>query len=135
MIASSALDDSDRRGELRLGDILAAAGVDAAEAVVLRHTHKADGLRGPEDLVPERLLEYTRRQGLSNKLGRSPARLWLVFIAEQGLRSRLLCAYDNHGEVLAERDSAYRYFNLALSDVLSALNDRLVINWSRDPVN
>ena len=122
-------------GDLSLGHVLAAAGLDLSELVVLRHTYTAGGLETAADLTPEKVLHYTRRQGISNKLGKTPPRLWLVFMADGGRRSRLLTAYENHGEVPEERREGLRYFDLRPSPALSSLVGRLVVEWSRDAVN
>jgi hypothetical protein len=122
-------------GDLALGHVLAAVGLNQAEVVVLRHTYTVDGLVAPSDLTPEKVLDYTRRQGLNNKLGRTPPRNWLVFMADGGRRSRFLTAYENHGEVPAQRTEDLRYFDLRPSEVMSSLVGRLVVEWSRDAVN
>ena len=122
-------------GDLTLGHVLAATGLDPSEVVILRHTYTADGLVAPSDLTPEKVLDYTRRQGINNKLGRTPPHHWLVFMADGGRRSRLLTAYENHGEVPAQRTEDLRYFDLRPSEVLSSLVGRLVVEWSRDAVN
>lgn len=121
-------------GDLTFGHILAATGIDLNDVVVLRHTYTADGL-AVGDLTPGNVLDYTRKQGLSNKLGRNPPRHWLIFMADGGRRSRLLAAYDNHGEVLDERTDSNRFFDLRPSELLMSLTDRLVVEWSRDAVN
>lgn len=122
-------------GDLNLGHVLAATGVDPADVVVLRHTYTEGGLESAADLTPEKVLDYTRRQGISNKLGKTPPRLWIVFMADGGRRSRLLVAYENHGELVEQRDELLRYFDLRPSPVLSSLVGRLVVEWSRDAVN
>lgn len=114
---------------------MTSAGLNLAELVVVRHTYTAGGLETAADLTPEKVLAYTRSQHLVNKLGKTPPRLWLVFMADGGLRSRFLTAYENHGELVEERDDTHRYFDLRPSTVLSALAGRLLIEWSRDPVN
>ena len=118
-----------------LGHVLEGAGIDLSDVVVLRHTYTDGGLASPADVTPQKVLEYTRRQGIDNKLGKSPAPLWLVFMADGGRRSRFLVAYENHGEVVAERSGTLRYFDLRPSSLLLSLKDRLVIEWSRDAVN
>lgn len=126
------------RGDLTLGHILEAAGIDPAEVVVLRHTYRAgheDELRGPEDLNLERLRDYTHRQGVRNKLGKNPARIWLVFIATDGRRCRLVTVYENHGELTDQRTETLRYFDLKESDLLSSLRNRVVVEWSKDSIN
>ena len=122
-------------GDLRLGHLLAAAGLDFEDVLVLRHTYTADGLRSREDLTAEKLLEYTRGQGVNNKVSRTPPRHWLVFMADGARRSRLQVAYENLGENVAERTQTMRYFNLQPSDLLSSLAQRLVVEWSKDTVN
>jgi len=122
-------------GELTLGHILATTGVDFADVVVVRHTYTVDGLATAADLTSEKVLAYTRAQSLVNKLGRNPPRLWLVFMADGARRSRLLGAYENHGELVEERTDELRFFDLRPSDLLAALANRLVVEWGRDPVN
>lgn len=125
-------------GGLTFGHVLRAAGIEPADVVVLRHTYTAQGLRGPEDLTDDRVLEYTRWQPLGNKLAPNPARLWVIVVADGQRRSRLLTVYANHGSELARRDSEQqesRLFDLRPAEALSALNGRLVIEWSRDAVN
>jgi len=46
-----------------------------------------------------------------------------------------LTAYDNHGELPAQRSGDLRLFDLRPSQALSALADRLVVEWSKDAVN
>jgi hypothetical protein len=122
-------------GDLCLGHLLAATGVDLNDIVVLRHTYTVGGLETASDLTPELVLDYTRRQGISNKLGKTPPHHWLCFMADGGRRSRFLVAYENHGEVLSERTETLRYFDLRPSKLFSSLVDRLVVEWSRDAVN
>lgn len=122
-------------GHLRLGHVLAATGIDLTDVVLLRHTLTPDGLRTADDLSQSKVLDYTRRQVVDNKLGKQPPRYWLVFMADGGRRSRLLVAYKNHGEVVAERDGPSRYFDLQPVELLSSLIGRLVIEWSKDTVN
>jgi len=122
-------------GDLRLGHILAAAGLELSDVVLLRHTFTKGGLESPSDLTADKVMDYTRRQDINNKLGRTPPRFWLIFIADGSRRSRFLTAYENHGEVPAELTETLRYFDLRPSEVLSSLVGRLVVEWSRDPVN
>lgn len=122
-------------GDLTLGHVFTAAGLDLDQLVILRHTYTADGLATPADVTPANLLDYVRKQGVSNKLGRTPPLVWLNFMTDGQRRSRFLTAYENHGEVPAERTADHRYFDLRPSDVLASLKDRLVVEWSRDAVN
>ncbi len=122
-------------GDLRLGHILAATGLELSDVVLLRHTFTKGGLESPSDLTADKVMDYTRRQDINNKLGRTPPRFWLIFIADGSRRSRFLTAYENHGEVPAELTETLRYFDLRPSEVLSSLVGRLVVEWSHDPVN
>lgn len=122
-------------GDLTLGHVLAATGLDLNDIVVLRHTYTPVGLESSSDLTPQKVLEYSRRQGVNNKLGKTPPRHWLIFMADGARRSRFLTAYENRGEVPTERTASLRNFDLRPSDVLSALVGRLVVEWSRDAVN
>ena len=79
-------------GDLSLGHILAATGLDFSDVVILRHTYTVDGLESASDLTPEKVLDYTRRRGINNKLGKTPPRFWLIFMADGGRRSRFLTA-------------------------------------------
>jgi hypothetical protein len=56
-------------------------------------------------------------------------------MADGKRRSRFLAAYENRGEVLAERTDDLRYFDLHQSDVLLSFRSRLVIEWSNDTIN
>ena len=134
-VTTAAVETSAFTGELTLGHILATTGVDLADVVVVRHTYTVGGLETAADLTPAKVLEYTRRQTINNKLGKQPPRLWLVFMADGARRSRFLVAYENHGEVPAERTEEWRHFDLRPSDLPSALVGRLVVEWSRDAVN
>lgn len=122
-------------GDLTLGHIFNAAGLDLSQVVVLRHTYTSDGLTTPADVTLSNVLEYVRRQAINNKLGKTPPFLWLNFMTDGGRRSRFLTAYENHGEVPEERIADIRYFDLRPSDVFASLKDRLVVSWSRDTVN
>lgn len=124
-----------RTGDLRLGHLLAATGLGLDEIVVLRHTYTSGGLRSSEDLTPEKVLEYTRWQGVGNKMSKNPPRYWLVFMAEGGRRSRLHVVYENLGEDLDQRTPTMRCFTLRPSELLSSLTRRLVVEWSKDAVN
>lgn len=122
-------------GDLSLGHVFGAAGLDVNGLMVLRHTYTQGGLESPADLTPEKVLDYTRRQGLNNKLGKDPAPLWLCFMADGQRRSRVLTAYENHGEVPGVQADGLRHFDLRPSEALTSLKDRLVVEWSGDTVN
>lgn len=122
-------------GHLTLGNILDTTGVEPSNILLLRHTYTATGLTGPADLTPEKILEYVRWQGRTNKVGKKPPFIWLNFIAAGGRRSRFLGAYENHGEVMEDRTEVRRSFDLRPSSILAAFQNRLVVEWSNDPVN
>ncbi|MFA7323951.1 MAG: GIY-YIG nuclease family protein [Candidatus Nanopelagicales bacterium] len=124
-------------GDLNMGHILTAAGAtNANDFLMIRHTYKDDGLRMPSDLTLENVLAYTREQDLSTlKFPADPPPTWLIFMADGGRRSRFYGAFENRGELVAERTSALRTFDLYESGLLSSLKNRLVIEWSKDAIN
>lgn len=122
-------------GDLTLGHIFDAAGLDVSQVAVLRHTYTAGGLATPADVTSASFLEYVRWQGIGNKVGKTPPFIWLNFMTDGGRRSRFLVANENHGEVPSARTADLRCFDLRPSAVLGSLQDRLVVQWSRDPVN
>ncbi|AUI59589.1 hypothetical protein [Amycolatopsis sp. BJA-103] len=81
------------------------------------------------------MLTYTRKQGINNKLGRTPAPVWLIFMADGGQLSQFLTANENHSELPSERTEAHRFFDLRRSDALATLRERLVVEWSKDTVD
>lgn len=122
-------------GDLTLGHVLAAAGLDLADVVVIRHTVGGDAL-GPDDQTPDGLRRYTRSQSATlAKFPRNPPRYWVCFLASGGRRSRLLVVFENHGELVAERTSDHRFYDLRETEVLSSLVGRLVIEWGKDAIN
>ncbi len=125
------------RGNLTLGNILAAAGVsDLADVLAIRHTFTEEALPSIEAATPARVLAHTRRQSaLRGKFPINPPRLWLTFLADGQRRSRFVAAYENLGEVAAERTDTLRFYDLRPSDLLSSLAGRLVVDWSRDTIN
>src|SRR4051812_40479012 len=90
---------NDPSGELRLGHIFHASGLAQDDVVVIRHTLNPGGLETRADAMGPNLLPYTREQGHNNKLGRTPPKIWLNFLATSGRRARFVTAYENHGEV------------------------------------
>src|SRR5690349_10238387 len=123
-------------GHLTLGNILEAAGVDPRQVLLLRHTYTKTGLTGPDDLTPAKIMAYVREQGVNNsKFPETPPLIWLNFIAVGGNRCRFLNAYENKGEAPAERTETRRFYDLVPSSCLATFQNRLVINWSNDPVN
>jgi len=127
---------SSLHGDLSLADLLSVAGVATEDVLLVRHTYSADGLTGPHDATVENVLTYSRAQALrQSKIPQDPPALWLSFMADGKRRSRFLAAYENRGEVLAERTDDLRYFDLHRSDVLLSFRSRLVIEWSNDTIN
>lgn len=122
-------------GDLTLGHVMAAAGLSSTDVLVVRHTFTVGGLQGPADLDDQTLLEYTKRQSPANKVGMTPPKIWLIFVADGGLRSRFLLAYDNLGDPVVNPDDGWVHFDLRRSSLLSSLSGRLLIEWSRDAVN
>ncbi len=123
-------------GELNLGHIMMAAGIDdLSEVIVLRHTFTSDYLR-PGEVTPEAVHAYARTQDLStNKFPATPPRIWLNFIADGGRRSRYFGAFVNHGELLDERTALHRSYSLTHAPVMGAMANRLVIQWGADTIN
>lgn len=125
----------DPSGELKLGHLFQASGLAPEDIVVLRHTLNTGGLETQADAMGPALLPYTREQGHNNKLGRTPPRVWLNFLATSGRRARFITAFENNGEVGAEQTEILRFFDLRPSAIFSAMADRLVIEWTADTVN
>lgn len=127
------------RAALTLGHVLVGMGADhdpvvqLEDILIIRHTFNPSdpqALRGAEDLTPERVLTYTREQSVSPRsFPAVPPRYWIILTADGKKRSRLWGAFENHGEIIAERTASERYFDLRPSDFLAPLNDRLVIEW------
>lgn len=120
-------------GDLNLGDIFAAAGIDPSDVVVIHHTNQADGIPNVRATTPEAVFDYTRSQQNRFKSG-SPPRWWLVSMDDGSsngvLRSRFYGAYENHGELAAERTSTNRFYDIRSVDLLERLKNRLVIGWN-----
>ena len=134
-MTTAALDAAAGRGDLRLRNIFDAAGIESGDVLVIRHTYRPDGLLNAHEATPDVVREYTRAQDSGNKVPQSPPRLWLIFLADGKRRSRFLTAYENRGELVSERLDGLRFFDLQPSEALSALRDRLVIEWSADAIN
>ncbi|MEU1209935.1 GIY-YIG nuclease family protein [Nocardia sp. NPDC005825] len=122
-----------RVGDLTLGHILAAAGLDPADVVLIRHSLYSE--HSPTDLSPKGIRSYTREQ-LKNggKFFKNPPPVWVVFLADSKTRCRLEVVYDNHGEA-PHPNPLMRAYDLTESDALSGLCGRLQIDWGRDPIN
>ena len=118
---------------LTLGPILLSAGIDPNEAQVIRHAyvreHEDTGLQGIHaDSSDQEILSYTSQQ--SAKPGTFPTvppPIWVVFVREGGDRARLWSVVENRGEL--SNDGTLRTFDLAVSEHMTALRNRLVIGW------
>lgn len=111
---------------------MSACGIHRDDVLVVRHTYNEDGLRRGETTF-ENVLAYAREQGL--RFNATQPRIWLNFLAEGGRRCRYWGAFENHGEIVAERTDSRRFFDLGPSDLLSSLANRLVTEWSKDAIN
>ncbi|WP_066043052.1 GIY-YIG nuclease family protein [Herbiconiux solani] len=118
---------------LTLGPLLVDAGIDPAQALVLRHAyvreHEDSGLRGiHSDSTDAQILEYTLTQSANTmRFPAVPPRLWVVFIREGGDQARLWSVVENRGEVRA--DGVHRVFDVVQSEHMADLRNRLVIGW------
>lgn len=129
MTATSAPLPDTERGNLLLGHVLAATGVNPKNVLAIRHTFTSHGLTGPTALTTESVLEYTRRQ-VVGRFGATQPRLWLTFVHDGGARSRFIGTFTNNGEAVAERTADHLCFDLEPSEFLGSLRDRLVVEWS-----
>lgn len=68
-------------------------------------------------------------QNVSNAPGQDLGNI----LRDGALRSRFITAYENCGEIEAERTQTTRYFNLRPSEFLISLQERLVVEWSKGP--
>lgn len=133
---------------LTLGHVLAGIGADRVPPIrledihIVRHSFKPgvydaahvfgpeDPLQGPEDLGPQRVVEYTRSQDISTKrFPADPGSHWVILIADGKRRSRLYGTFENCGEVLPERTATRRYWDLRPCNFLAPLVGRLVVEW------
>lgn len=90
---------------LTLGPLSLDAGINPAQALVIRHAYAREseesGLTGLHaDLTHAEILEYTQNQSSdTRRFPVLPPRLWVVFIKEGGDQARLSSVVENHGEV------------------------------------
>lgn len=117
---------------LNFASILSSAGIDPAEALVIRHAYVGEhedgtvGIHG--DSSDAEVMAYTRVQSVSPRtFPTAPPRLWIVFRPEDGDRARLWSVLVNQGET--SRSGLTRTFALRHSDMMSDLRNRLVIQW------
>jgi hypothetical protein len=118
---------------LTLAAVLTAAGIDAADALVIRHAYNpvhADGTVGLHgDSTDDEILAYTSVHSPNPRIfPATPPGKWIVFRPEGGDRARLWGVVANHGGVLSA-DGRKRHFDLRRTEVLADLHDRLVIGW------
>ena len=118
---------------LNLGHVLHSAGIDLSETIVIRHAyvreHADSGLKGIHaDSTDAEILRYTGLQSPSPHIfPAAPPPVWVVLVKEGGDRARLWSVVDNRGEL--DSEGPLRSFDLAVSDRLADLRDRLVLDW------
>lgn len=114
---------------LTLAPILAAAGLDPDDALVIRHAYVRDeNPRIHEASTFDEIMAYTRQQLVKpQSFPANPPPIWVVFLPEGGDRARLWAVLQNHGETA--NDGVLRTFDLEVIDVMSDLWERLVIGW------
>lgn len=117
---------------LTFAPIVASAGIDPADALVIRHAYvreHEDGSAGIHaDSTDAEIMAYTRTQSANPRIFPStPPRTWIVFLPEGGDRARLWSVLLNHGET--SNDGERRTFDLQPSEGLCDLQKRLVLHW------
>lgn len=118
---------------LTLGPLLVDAGIDPAQALVIRHAFvqepEESGLIGLHaDSTHAEIFEYTRHQSAdTRRFPRVPPRFWVVFIREGGDQARLWSVLENRGEISS--NGTIRTFDVAESEHMADLRNRLVIGW------
>lgn len=118
---------------LTLEPILRSAGIDPADALVIRHAyvreHEDTGLSGIHaNSTAEEILWYTSQQSARPRVFPVlPPRTWVVFVPEGGNRARLWSVLENRGET--SNDGRLRTFDLVVSGLMTDLQSRLVIGW------
>lgn len=117
---------------LNFAAVLGSAGIDPADALVIRHAYvraHEDGTHGIHgDSSDDEILAYTRIQSANTRtFPAEPAKYWVVFISEGGDRGRLWSVLVNRGEI--DHDGTRRTFDLEHTDMMADLRTRLVIGW------
>ena len=118
---------------LTLAPLLLDAGIDPADALVIRHayvqTHPDSGTHGIHaDSSDAEILQYTRDQSAdTRRFPAVPPRFWVVFIREGGDQARLWSVVENRGEI--SNDGVRRIFDVVESEHMADLRNRLVIGW------
>lgn len=117
---------------LTFAAIMASAGIQPADALVIRHAYVREhqdgsvGIHG--DSSDAEVMAYTSDQSSNTRIfPAAPPHTWIVFRPEGGDRARLWSVVKNHGEV--QDDGLRRTFHLERSELLEDLRDRLVIHW------
>ena len=114
---------------LTLGPVLLDAGIDPADAIVIRHAYvreHSDGYRGIHaDSTDADILEYTRGYSATGPFPAVPPRYWVVFIKEGGSQARLWSVVENRGEI--ESDDGLRRFDVSETEHMAELRKRLVL--------
>ncbi len=118
---------------LTLGPLLIDAGIDPAQALVIRHAFVTEpeesGLTGLHaDSTHAEIFSYTGTQSSdTRRFPALPPRYWVVFIKEGGDQARLWSVVENRGEV--SRDEIRRTFDIVETEHMEDLRGRLVIGW------
>lgn len=118
---------------LTLGPLLVDAGIDVAQALVIRHAFAQEseesGLTGLHaDSTHAEIFDYTRKQSAdTRRFPAVPPRFWVVFIKEGGDQARLWSVVENRGEVA--NNGIIRTFDIGESEHMADLRNRLVIGW------
>lgn len=118
---------------LTLGPLLLDAGIDLAQALVIRHVyvreHEDSDLPGiHSNSTDQEILDYTRNQSANTMFfPAAPPRHWVIFVREAGDQARLWAVVENRGEI--STDGVRRVFDLVPSEHMEDLRNRLVIGW------
>lgn len=119
---------------LTLGPILHSAGIDPRHAQVIRHTykdfHEDSGRPGIHaNSSDEEILAYTSEfSAKPRRFPADPPPLWVIFLKDGTRSARFWSVVANRGEIA--NDGTLRYFDVAVTERMTELKDRLVIGWS-----
>lgn len=119
---------------LTFAAVLASAGIDPAEGLVIRHAYvreHEDGTVGIHaDSSDDEILAYTSGQSANPRIfPAAPRKYWVVFLPEGGDRARLWSVVENRGQIGEGPDGLGRTFDLQHTDLMADLRSRLVIGW------